>query len=54
LPADVAQKLTVELAGRYKMNAETANAAAAAKTATDTAPAGSAVSPEAKPAAPGG
>jgi flagellar motility protein MotE (MotC chaperone) len=40
LPPDVAQKLTVELAGRYKLPPETAAAAAAATT------------PEAAPAAP--
>jgi flagellar motility protein MotE (MotC chaperone) len=50
LPADIAQKLTVELAGRYKMDPEMAGAAAAATNA-----AGAQASPAAqKPTAPGG
>jgi flagellar motility protein MotE (MotC chaperone) len=49
LPAEVAQKLTVELAGRYKVNPETAAAAASA-----TAPASAARGPAAQPSTPPG
>ena len=52
LPAEVAQKLTVELAGRYKVSPETAAAAAAATTPTAPPPAPAA--PAARPAAPSG
>lgn len=45
LPAEVAQKLTVELAGRYKISPETAAAAAA------TAPTPAPAAPPARPAA---
>jgi flagellar motility protein MotE (MotC chaperone) len=48
LPAEVAQKLTVELAGRYKVPPETA---AAAASATASPPAAPPASPAARPAA---